>query len=293
MKWIIKMNKLKKPIFKDYSAFKVMSANSELVHHLALVGQDSFILKAYREYVKNKGFLKVNECGVLSGATAAALRYYYKEPLKCISIIDTIRSDNANSLCPMCGSMHSGTLDHVLPKESYPEFAIFTKNLVPACKCNGFKSTTIANAAGHRMLHPYFDNILSQRLIRAEFTKLGKTPIINVRVIISPSSPDYNNVKYHLDNIVIKNGINGYLSQLWESFYLQPEVVVRGLNNTLITYDDVLNLLTRELILLDKKHKGKNNWNSVFVAGLIHPDVIKWLLYELHLGSRDSDGCLI
>lgn len=287
------MNKLNKPIFKDYSAFKIISANSNLIHHHALVGKDAFILNAYGKYIKNKGILKINACGVLSDDTAAALRYYYKEPLKCISIIDTIRSDNANSLCPMCGSMHSGTLDHVLPKESYPEFAIFTKNLVPACKCNGFKSATIANAAGHRILHPYFDNILSQRLIRAEFTELGSNPIINVRIIISPSSQDYNNVKYHLENVVIKNDINGYLSELWESFYLQPEVVVRGLNNSLNSFDDVLNLLTKELMLLDKKHKGKNNWNSVFVAGLIQPDVINWLLYELHLGNRDSDGCII
>ena len=287
------MNKLNKPVFKDYSAFKVLSANGNLKHHLALAGQDSFMLNAYRQYIEKKGFLKVNACGIVSSATAEALRYYYKEPLKCISIINTIRSVNANSLCPMCGSMHSGTLDHVLPKESYPEFAIFTKNLVPACKCNVFKSTTIANAAGHRMLHPYFDNVLSQRLIRAEFTKLGRTPMIGVRIIIDPLSPDYNNVKYHLNNVVIKNDIQGYLSQLWESFYLQPETVVRGLNKSLITYEDVLSLLTRDLLLLDKKHKGKNNWNSVFVAGLIHPDVIKWLLYELHLGNRDSDGCLI
>lgn len=287
------MNKLNKPIFKDYSAFKIMSANNELIHHSALVGQDAFMLKAYGEYIKNKGFLNVNACGVLSDNTASALRYYYKNPLKCISIIDAIRSDNANSLCPMCGSMHSGTLDHVLPKEIYPEFAIFTKNLVPACKCNVFKSTTIANAAGHRMLHPYFDTVLTQRLIRAEFTELGRIPMVGVKIIISPSSPDYNNVKYHLESVVIKNGIKGYLSQLWESFYLQPEVVVRGLNNSLITCEDVSRLLTKELMLLDKKHKGKNNWNSVFVAGLIHPDVIKWLLYELHLGSRDSDGCLI
>ncbi|MFL7890401.1 hypothetical protein P9502_23630, partial [Enterobacter pseudoroggenkampii] len=94
----------------------------------------------------------------------------------------------------------------------------------------------------------------------------------------------------HLENVVIKNE---YLSELWESFYLQPEVVVRGLNNSLNSFDDVLNLLTKELMLLDKKHKGKNNWNSVFVAGLIQPDVINWLLYELHLGNRDSDGCII
>ncbi|MDX6043008.1 hypothetical protein [Scandinavium lactucae] len=286
------MNKLNKPVFKDYSAFKEMSSNRRLKHYSVLNGQDAFILNAYKEYIKNKGFLNVNSCGTLSGSIAEALKYYYKEPVKCISIIDEIRAANANSLCSMCGSMHSGTLDHVLPKESYPEFAVFTKNLVPACKCNTFKSTTISNAAGHRMLHPYFDNVLCERLIRAEFTNLGQTPTIDVKIIIDPRSSDFNNVKYHLDNVVIKNDIKGYLSQQWESFYLYPELIVRGLNKSLFTYDDALNLLIRELSLLDEKHKGKNNWNSVFVAGLIHPDVIEWILYELHLGDRETSGRL-
>lgn len=286
------MNKLKKPIFKDYSAFKELSSSRRLKYYPELNGQDSFILNAYREYVKNKGFLNVNACGVFNSSAATALRYYYKEPVKCLSIIDKIRDDNANSLCSMCGSMHSGTLDHVLPKEKYPEFSVFTKNLVPACKCNAFKSTTIANSAGHRMLHPYFDNVLSQRLIQARFTNLGRTPKIDVNVIIDSTDPDFNNVKYHLDNVVIKNDIKGYLSEQWESFYLYPELVVRGLNKDLLSYNDLSIFLNRELSLLDEKHKGKNNWNSVFVAGLIHPDVIKWILYEIHLGNRDSSGRL-
>lgn len=293
MKLVIEVNKLKRPIFKDYSAFKEMSGNSRLKYHPALHGQEVFILNAYREYIRNKGFISVNACGVLNSTTADALKHYYGAPLKCISIINDIRDVNANSLCSMCGSMHSGTLDHVLPKEIYPEFAIFTKNLVPACKCNIVKSTTIANSDGHRMLHPYFDNVLGKRLIRADFSNLGITPTIEVKVIIDPESPDFNNVKYHLDNVVIKNDINGYLLQQWESFYLYPELVVRGLNNSLNSYDDVLNLLVRELSLLDENHRGKNNWNSVFVAGLINPDVIRWILYELHLGDRDSNGRLI
>lgn len=286
------MNKLNKPIFKDYSAFKRLSSNRKLKYYPDLNGQDAFILNAYRAYVKNRGFLNVNACGVFNAGAAAALKYYYKDPVKCISIIDSIRNDNANSLCSMCGSMHSGTLDHVLPKEKYPEFSVFTKNLVPACKCNTFKSTTIANSAGHRMLHPYFDNVLSQRLIRAKFTNLGRTPTIDVKVVIDSTDPDFNNVKYHLDNVVIKNNIIGYLSEQWEQFYLYPELVVRGLNKTLLSYDDLSNFLIRELSLLDEKHKGKNNWNSVFVAGLIHPSVIRWILYEIHLGDRDSSGRL-
>ncbi|RIE85727.1 hypothetical protein CUA67_21415, partial [Shigella dysenteriae] len=57
MKWAIEMNKLKRPVFKDYSAFKKLSANKRLKHHSVLNGQDTFILNAYRSYIKNKGYL--------------------------------------------------------------------------------------------------------------------------------------------------------------------------------------------------------------------------------------------
>ncbi|ELV3465482.1 HNH endonuclease [Enterobacter asburiae] len=287
------MNKLKKPIFKDYSAFRLLSANTRLRYHRELNGQDAFMLEAYKEYVKKKGVPDRRIYGVINADVGEALKYYYKSPGKSLSEIDVIRSQYANSLCPMCGSMHRGTLDHVLPKESYPEFSIFTRNLVPACKCNSFKSNTIANDEGHRMLHPYFDNILSQRLIRAEFSSLGETPVIDVIVVIDARSADYNNVLYHLDNVVIKNDIKGYLSEQWEMFYLYPELIVRGLNKKLVNYNDVFNLLNEELSLLDEKHKGKNNWNSIFIAGLMQPNVIRWILSELHLGSRNSTGRLI
>ena len=35
--------------------------------------------------------------------------------------------------CPFCGISESSTLDHYLPKEQYPEFSVFPKNLVPSC----------------------------------------------------------------------------------------------------------------------------------------------------------------
>lgn len=64
--------------------------------------------------------------------------------------------------CPFCGISESSTLDHYLPKEQYPEFSVFPKNLVPSCAvCNMRKRDRILDEETNvRMfLHPCYDSI--------------------------------------------------------------------------------------------------------------------------------------
>jgi hypothetical protein len=62
--------------------------------------------------------------------------------------------------CPFCGISESSTLDHYLPKEHYPEFSVFPKNLVPSCPvCNTRKRDHILGEGTNVrvFLHPYYD----------------------------------------------------------------------------------------------------------------------------------------
>ncbi|RYF06236.1 MAG: HNH endonuclease [Oxalobacteraceae bacterium] len=64
--------------------------------------------------------------------------------------------------CPFCGISESSTLDHYLPKEQYPEFSVFPKNLVPSCAvCNTRKRDRILDEGTdvRLFLHPCFDTI--------------------------------------------------------------------------------------------------------------------------------------
>lgn len=64
--------------------------------------------------------------------------------------------------CPFCGISETSTLDHYLPKEQYPEFSIFPKNLVPSCGvCNTLKRDRILiEGTDVRMfLHPCYDSV--------------------------------------------------------------------------------------------------------------------------------------
>nr|WP_180164566.1 HNH endonuclease [Stenotrophomonas sp. SbOxS2]NYT97653.1 HNH endonuclease [Stenotrophomonas sp. SbOxS2] len=64
--------------------------------------------------------------------------------------------------CPFCGISESSTLDHYLPKEQYPEFSVFPKNLVPSCAfCNTRKRDRILDEGTkvRMFLHPCYDVI--------------------------------------------------------------------------------------------------------------------------------------
>lgn len=74
-------------------------------------------------------------------------------------IYDNIKN-SARENCPFCGGIGTPhTVDHYLPKSSFPQFSIHPYNLIPSCRdCNsGAKLSKYATTASEQYLHPYFD----------------------------------------------------------------------------------------------------------------------------------------
>ncbi|NIK37912.1 hypothetical protein FHY12_000197 [Xanthomonas arboricola] len=121
------------------------------------------VLAAYHSYED-----AVPEVG---GLDEAALTDLQKEAMRHAFIVETepmtgLRGDLLKRIsvarCPFCGISESSTLDHYLPKEQYPEFSVFPKNLVPSCAvCNTRKRDRILDEGTNvRMfLHPCYDVI--------------------------------------------------------------------------------------------------------------------------------------
>jgi len=51
--------------------------------------------------------------------------------------------------------------------------------------------------------------------------------------------------------------------------------------------------LEEELDMLDDQHRGKNTWNSTFVAGLLERDVLLWLFWQMYTPGRLPNGPLV
>lgn len=88
--------------------------------------------------------------------------------------------------CPFCGISESSTLDHYLPKEQYPEFSVFPKNLIPSCAaCNTRKRDRILiEGTNVRMfLHPCYDTIPDLAFLGVHARMEGDALILSYRLI--------------------------------------------------------------------------------------------------------------
>lgn len=86
--------------------------------------------------------------------------YYFLRKHPARDIYDKILL-SANERCPFCGGIgRPRTLDHYLPKSSFPQFSIHPLNLCPCCRdCNSEgKASTFATRPEDQIIHPYFDS---------------------------------------------------------------------------------------------------------------------------------------
>lgn len=68
---------------------------------------------------------------------------------------------SAKEQCPFCGGIGvPRNLDHFLPKAHFPQFSLFPRNLVPACRdCNmDGKGQKFSISAEDQIIQPYLDN---------------------------------------------------------------------------------------------------------------------------------------
>jgi hypothetical protein len=71
-----------------------------------------------------------------------------------------------DSICPLCGTSQVSTLDHYLPKASFPELSVFPRNLVPCCeRCNRLKNNRHGATPDKQFIHAYFHKAKHELLI--------------------------------------------------------------------------------------------------------------------------------
>ena len=90
------------------------------------------VLDAYCRYKTAAPAVAILARASLTERQEAALIHCYDvetKPLR--SLRGRLLGKIEHTKCPFCGLNESSTLDHYLPKKAYPEFSIFSLNLVP------------------------------------------------------------------------------------------------------------------------------------------------------------------
>lgn len=284
------MRRIRRPAIDDAAALTNLVTNNATTLTPALPS----LLEAYTQYENSDGNAFRILGVLLNKDEKDILHYYYGHPTTAINYINPLRNDDEDMCCPMCGSMFSGTLDHVLPKEHYAAFSVFSGNLVPACKCNIRRGVvTTGSAPSQRVLHPYYDDCMEERLMMAKFENLGISPEISLILTIDATHPSYEEISFHVRTVITKMPILQFLRRRWKKLCSRPTSVFGFLRRPIMSEADLKQKIEESLIDADDLHESKNNWTSVFISGVLDDAVISWIYNQLSRPGRQATDPLI
>lgn len=134
-------------------------------------------------------FYTLLEHNNVAGVTQAEMEKVYTERMvprgtPGRKFYDKIKAAPSYGICPLCGQRPVSTLDHYLPKTSFPSFAVTPYNLVPACSdCNKIKSDDIPTNAEQQTIHPYYDDIENEQWL---FAKVLTSSPVSIQFFADP-----------------------------------------------------------------------------------------------------------
>lgn len=134
---------------------------------------------------------------------------------------DSIRNAAPNSLCPYCGEGIVAELDHYLPKSTFAGTAVHPPNLVPSCRdCNYAKKAYAPSVLNSAVLHPYYDEVLDTRWLRASLSLNNRnSPVIDFVVSIESGDAQLESrLKAHLQVFDLERRFSLKSAQLLNDF---------------------------------------------------------------------------
>ncbi|WP_077928671.1 HNH endonuclease [Wohlfahrtiimonas populi] len=225
------------------------------------------LLQEYAKYLVKIKEYKVNLSPSGFNQHYNLMKDFYDSPSVALkAYIQKRRCEHQLAFCPYCGKPTApDTLDHFIPKKQWPEFAIFSNNLVPQCRScapiKGEKYYDLEEKCAY-FLHPFYNEFLDnfRFKIKVEFDEITKQVTFNVTLLVvkQVSDEDKARVLKHVTALKVKKRIVEFCARelkKWESLLLQKNFSFRR-------------ALTQRLSEHDKKNIGRD-WKTAFYEGMI------------------------
>lgn len=262
------MKLLPLPIVNDASIWTDLATNVRISDHALLATVETDVVRRYARYHATGGDLKRLRAVAWARQLEPRLSALYSSPPRALSHLAAIRRKGSAIVCPMCGSSHSWSLDHVAPKAKFPEFYLYSRNLVPACPCNSLRNDVYVGAGpGERVLHPYYDRILERRLVRAAISPPFPRVKIAVRVCVTEGSLAPA-VRFHVRHTLERTNVREFWTDLWASLLRRPREVLR-LSAFPLDGPSLKSALKAIRDGADAECGTPNNWRSMFYTGVL------------------------
>jgi hypothetical protein len=277
------MKSLPIPAYDDEEAITNTANNNRLreTSFPHLRNQLDLVLNQYEHYINENGNAWVITAQVITEELKIGLKANYKTPPTSLSFIPELRNSSPD-VCPMCGKPSTATLDHFFPKEDFPEWTVFSKNLIPACDCNIKRGQVLKGdpARQERVLHPYFDTLMLDRQISCLITSTDNFRLVDITVFpIDEHHAEINSIKFHIEKIILPSGIVNWIGTKWDNIRMCPHNILHTLPRDLLNDQNQLITCLEDLLdRQDQAHGTPNNWQSILVHGILNsPGVVPWL----------------
>jgi hypothetical protein len=163
------MRTVPRPLNDDAATYDNIAAAKRGARKPLLVTLRPRIIAAYQQYRA----VAPNLLGLapisLTDAEQEALRHAYNaSTLAFDDLREKLFEPIEVALCAHCNMTEAYTLDHYLPKRTFPEFSTLSLNLLPACgKCNSSKSDAIVahGSSVRAFLHAYYDTLPDENFL--------------------------------------------------------------------------------------------------------------------------------
>jgi hypothetical protein len=196
--------------------------------------------------------------------------FYLNPPQKLKQVLHERRHDHLLTECPSCGNpMIPNTLDHFVPKEDWPEFAIFPNNLVPQCGgCAPIKSRRYYCNDKRRalFLHPMYSDALASVRFKIEVNLQGGQPKFSIEIsVVNGLNPvDKARVALHLGSLSVKKRMQMFCYRHYTHW--KCKLVEDGLDIKMLF----------ESLLGNQLHVAyARNWSTAFMQGVLrNPAVV-------------------
>lgn len=229
--------------------------------------QDFEVNKYKLENLKQQ-YIKPKKCKNIDDLRCDLYKLYDSTNYKFKEEIQKISGD----ICPYCGIDRPSHLDHFIPRSKFPEFSIYSPNLIYVCSiCNSkYKGEKILNSKGERIFfNPYFDNFIETiQFLKCRIIVNDIYPKFEFYIedLSKTSSYEYTIMKNHFEAMNLKiNYMNQIVNQKFKKFK-NRYVNLKERTYYEISLEQIKNYI--EETLREYQEENINNWEKVFWESL-------------------------
>jgi len=174
------------------------------------------------------------------------------------------RHDHGLTECPYCGnSLIPDTLDHFLPKEDWPEYAIFPNNLVPQCRsCAPIKGRRYycSTNLSAMFLHPMYSAALSSVQFKINVSLQAGRPNFEIKFSAAKATApaDLVRIEQHLKELKVMRRMLEFCVRHWSHWRQKVETL--GI--------DIEALFRLEIGTISTSEYGRD-WATAFRKGVL------------------------